>query len=180
MISGSSMRATSIPKSEADYSSIFDGQQNEYYDQNQQVATPWHDPAQLDGLLAVAFAAHGAACLVPRAQRRIRAASPFRLGRRYYHHGRHPGPDLRRPCCGFALLDVSIPVSSGFRYDMVPDTATDFQRLILPAAPFGLFRQAADGLSVLRVHGAGRTLIPVVHVLARDRGRSRSPYALQV
>ena len=34
-------------------------------------------------------------------------------------------------------LSVSIPAASGFRYDMVPDTATDFQNLVIPAAPFG-------------------------------------------
>ncbi|MGA8742244.1 MAG: neuraminidase-like domain-containing protein [Terracidiphilus sp.] len=125
------------PKSEADYSSIFDGQQNEYYDQNQQVATPWHDPAQLDGLLA-----WPSLPMVRLAWCRVHNGE-FEQPRRS-DWGVEYDPTAGIPDLTFAgrvadslYLSVSIPVSSGFRYDMVPDTATDFQSLTIPAVPFG-------------------------------------------
>ena len=60
---------------------IFDGQQNEYYDQNAQVSTPWHDATKLPGFARMAGRTDGAARLVPGSQRRIPAAATVGLGR---------------------------------------------------------------------------------------------------
>jgi hypothetical protein len=40
------------PDDQPVYSGNYDGEQDEYYDQNAQSATPWHDPANLPGMLS--------------------------------------------------------------------------------------------------------------------------------
>jgi hypothetical protein len=123
------------PKAEAVYSGNFDGEQQDYYDQNNQVSTPWHDPTQLHGLLAW-------------------PPEPMvRLAWCRVHNGEFQQP--RRSVWGIAYdpasgtpdvsflgrvgdslyFEVNPPGGIGFRYDMVPDSAIELDNLVLPATP---------------------------------------------
>jgi hypothetical protein len=51
------------PKSQPVYTGVYDGEQNDYYDQNAQTSTPWHDPTNLafsNGVSAATSAATAA------------------------------------------------------------------------------------------------------------------------
>ncbi len=131
------------PQAQPVYSSNFDGEQNEYYDQNQQAAIPWHDPSQLPGLLEW-------------------PSDPMvRLAWVRVHNGEFQQP--RRSDWGIAYKIPAIPdlefagragdslyfevtnsSGAGFRYDMVPDAAEERHNLSVPttlpspAPPAGL------------------------------------------
>jgi hypothetical protein len=125
------------PKTQSVFSNIFDGQQNEYYDVTQQTATPWHDPSQLDGLLAwpPLPMVRLAWCRVHNDEFQQPRRSDWGVGY---------DPTVGVPDLAFAgrvgdslYLMVTIPANGGFRYDMVPDSAVEFQALAIPTAPPG-------------------------------------------
>ena len=123
------------PETQSVFSNVFDGQQNEYYDQNTQVATPWHDPSQLPDLLE-----WPSEPMVRLAWCRVHNGE-FQLPRRS-DWGIAYDPKNGIPDLNFAgrfgdslYLDVTNPATAGFRYDMVPDTAEEFDNLAIPALP---------------------------------------------
>jgi hypothetical protein len=54
------------PENQSVYTGIFDAQQNEYYDQNAQLATPWHDGRPTSRSPRMAARTYGETRLVPR------------------------------------------------------------------------------------------------------------------
>lgn len=116
------------------YTGIFDGQQNEYYDQNAQVATPWHDVTKLPDLLV-----WPSEPMVRLAWCRVHNGE-FQQPRRSDWGVAYPAgsgaPDLSfEGRVGDSLyLGVTNPANAGFRYDMVPDSAEQFDPLVVPAA----------------------------------------------
>jgi hypothetical protein len=124
------------PEKQPVYSGNYDGQQNEYYDQNLQESTPWHDVTQLKALLEW-------------------PADPMvRLAWCRIHNGEFQQP--RRSVWGVPVISGTTPDltfegrvvdslyfavtnsvtgTAGFRYDMVPDLAVEFADLVVPAAP---------------------------------------------
>jgi hypothetical protein len=123
------------PETQPVYSNIFDGQQKEFYDQNVQVATPWHDVTQLPGLLEwppepmVRLAwcrVHNGEFKQPR---RSVWGIPYSVAAGV--------PDLAfKGRVGDSLyFEVTNPGNVGFRYDMVPDSAKELDSLVLPLAP---------------------------------------------
>lgn len=122
------------PKTQSVYTNIFDGQQNPFYDQNNQVATPWHDTTQLHGLLEW-------------------PAEPMvRLAWCRVHNGEFQQP--RRSTWGVTYdaasgvpdiafmgrvddslyFELTNPGTAGFRYDMVPDEAKELSPFAVPPA----------------------------------------------
>ena len=123
------------PEAQAAYSGIFDGQQSEYYDQNQQVATPWHDPTATPSPFA-----WPSSPLVRLAWCRIHNGE-FQQPRRStwgiaYAEG-SPSPDLAfEGRVGDSLyFSLTNPATAGFRYDMVPDAAHELATFAVPPVP---------------------------------------------
>ena len=125
------------PQTQPVYDDNYDGQQSEYYDQNQQVSTPWHDTTQLAQLLEW-------------------PTSPMvRLAWCRIHNGEFQQP--RRSVWGVAVpsgaaaADIKFDgrvgdslyfavtgataAGAGFRYDIVIDQAFETDNLVVPAAP---------------------------------------------
>ena len=123
------------PQSQPVYSSNFDGQQSEYYDQNLQVAAPWHQSSQLPSLLEWPSdpMVRLAWCRVHNGEfeqpRRSDWGVPYKPG--------SVVPDLTfAGRAGDSLfLQVTNPANAGFRYDMAADTAEELENLVVPAAP---------------------------------------------
>jgi hypothetical protein len=123
------------PETQAVYTGVFDGQQNEFYDQNLQVSTPWHDLTQLQGLLE-----WPSEPMVRLAWCRVHNGEfqqPRRSDQGVFYQAGTGIPDLTfKGRVGDSLyLEVTNPGGVGFRYDMVPDTAKELDKLVLPAAP---------------------------------------------
>ena len=123
------------PDSQSDYSGVFDGQQNEYYDQNLQSSTPWHDPTQLPGLLQ-----WPAEPMVRLAWCRVHNGE-FQQPRRsdwgipYNQAAGTPDLTFLGRSGDSLYIGVTNPAGAGFRYDMVPDDAREFAVLVVPPSP---------------------------------------------
>jgi Tc toxin complex TcA C-terminal TcB-binding domain len=123
------------PDSQSDYSGVFDGQQNEYYDQTLQSSTPWHTPAQLHGLLE-----WPAEPMVRLAWCRVHNGE-FQQPRRsdwgipYQPAGGIPDLLFLGRVADSLYISVTNPAGAGFRYDMVPDEAREFENIVLPPPP---------------------------------------------
>jgi hypothetical protein len=123
------------PDNQAVYSGIFDGERNEYYDQNSQSSIPWHDPGELPGLLA-----WPSEPMVRLAWCRVHDGE-FQQPRRsvwgiaYQPGGVVPDLDFLGRVGDSLYFEVTNPGTSGFRYDMVPDNAVDIDTLVLPPPP---------------------------------------------
>ncbi len=142
------------------YTGNFDGEQNSFYDPSTQDATPWHDPTQLHALLEW-------------------PAEPMvRLAWCRVHNGEFQLP--RRSVWGVPVssagaadltfegrvtdslyFDVTDSVSgkAGFRYDMVPDLAVEFEDLVVPPAPTG-FPGGLVGYPYFAYYCPGARLFP--------------------
>jgi hypothetical protein len=123
------------PETQSVYANIFDGQQNEFYDQNAQTSTPWHDVTQLPALLAwppepmVRLAwcrVHNGEFQQPR---RSDWGIPYPAG------GATPDLTFKGRVADSLYFEVTVPGGSGFRYDMAPDTAEELDPLVIPPAP---------------------------------------------
>jgi hypothetical protein len=123
------------PQNQKVYSGNFDAQQNEYYDQNTQVAIPWHDVTQLHDLLEWPSEpmVRLAWCRVHNGEfqqpRRSDWGVPVQTG-----PGKTPDLTFDGRVGDSLYFEVSFSVSTtgGFRYDMVPDLAEALTKLIVP------------------------------------------------
>ncbi len=122
------------PGSQPVYTGVFDGQQNEYYDQNQQVAQHWHSESELPGLLEwppepmVRLAwcrVHNGEFKQPR--RSVWGVAAAAAGVPDLEFAGRVGDSL--------YLELTNPGNAGFRYDMVLDAAHELVPFALPAAP---------------------------------------------
>lgn len=123
------------PEALAAYSGVFDGQQNEYYDHNQQYATPWHDPSGTPSpfpwpsspLVRLAW------CRVHNGEFQQPRRSEWGVA---YDEGSSV-PDLAfEGRVGDSLyFSLTNPSTAGFRYDMVLDAARELTTFAVPAAP---------------------------------------------
>jgi Tc toxin complex TcA C-terminal TcB-binding domain len=126
------------PETQTVYSNVFDGQQNEYYDQNTQVAIPWHDVSQLQQLMEwpPEPMVRLAWCRVHNGEFQQPRRSDW--GVRVKPGGPNP-PDLsfdgRVADSLYFNVSNSTSGAAGFRYDMVPDTAAVLDPLAVPPAP---------------------------------------------
>jgi hypothetical protein len=124
------------PQTQPVYSGNFDGEQIEYYNQTTQVATPWHDPTQLPGMLE-----WPPEPMVRLAWCRVHNGE-FQQPRRSVWgvpvvSGATPDLSLQGRVLDSLYFSVSDSVTGtgGFRYDMVPDVALETGNLVLPAPP---------------------------------------------
>ena len=126
------------PNLQTSFNGFYDGQQNEYYDQNAQVATPWHDTGQLPGLLE-----WPSEPMVRLAWCRVHN-DEFQQPRRSVwgvavDAGATPDLTFQGRVSDSLYFDVtnSVTGAGGFRYDMVPDLAIESENLAVPAvSPF--------------------------------------------
>ncbi len=123
------------PDDQAVYSGVFDGQQNEYYDQNAQSSTPWHDPAQLASLLE-----WPPEPMVRLAWCRLHNGE-FQQPRRsdwgipYDPAGGAPDLQFLGRSGDSLYFDVTNPAGAGFRCDMITDSAREFEKIVVPPSP---------------------------------------------
>ena len=123
------------PEAQAAYSGIFDGQQSEYYDQNQQVAPPWHDPTATPSpfewpsspLVRLAW------CRVHNGEFQQPRRSTWGIA--YAEGGSWPDLTFAGRVGDSLYFGLTSPANTGFRYDMVPDAARELNTFLLPAAP---------------------------------------------
>jgi hypothetical protein len=129
------------PKAEAVYSGIFDGEQQDYYNQNLQVANDWHEPAKFHG-------AHGLLEWPPEPMVRLAWCrvhnGEFQQPRRsvwgiaYDPNSGVPDLAFKGRVADSVYFEVTQPGNVGFRYDVVPDSATELDSLVLPPVPLPL------------------------------------------
>ena len=123
------------PDSQTVYSGVFDGEQNEYYDQNAQSSIPWHTTSELPGLLAWPSEpmVRLAWCRVHNGEFQQPRRSDWGIA--YQPGGATPDLVFLGRVGDSLYMEVTNPGTSGFRYDMVPDSAVDIDTLVLPPTP---------------------------------------------
>jgi hypothetical protein len=123
------------PESQPVYTDVFDAEQNEYYDQNQQIATPWHDVTKLHDLLEWPSEpmVRLAWCRVHNGEFQQPRRSDWGLA--HTSGGGIPDLTFAGRVADSLYFQVSQTNNAGFRYDMEPDTADELGTFALPAPP---------------------------------------------